>query len=79
MLNISHLSLSQSGLVFDSRSGDSYQINDVASLIISLLQVDKSAEEISKILTETYSISYEQALSDVLEFQVQLNIIGLTK
>lgn len=79
MLNTNHLSLSQSGLVFDSRSGDSYQVNDSASLIIKLLQADKSVEEIAESLVSAYSLSFEQALSDVLEFRVQLSISGLIK
>lgn len=77
MLDATHLSLSQSGLVFDSRSGDSYQINDSASLIIKLFQSHKSAEDVAETLARTYNLNKEQALSDVLEFQTQLSIIGL--
>jgi hypothetical protein len=77
MLNLSHLSLSLAGLVFDSRTGDSYQINSSAILIIKLFQTKKSLEEISKILVENFSLTYEQALLDILEFKTQLSIIGL--
>ena len=77
MLNLSHLSLSRAGLVFDSRTGDSYQINSSAILIIKLFQTNKSLEEISRILVENFSLTYEQALLDILEFKTQLSIIGL--
>ncbi len=77
MLDATHLSLSQAGLVFDSRSGDSYQINDSASLIIKLFQSHKSAEDVAEALAKTYNLNKEQALSDILEFQTQLSIIGL--
>ncbi len=76
---ISHLSISKSGLAFDSRNGDSYQINESASLIVSLLQQDKTIEEVSEIIATNYNLSPEQALSDVLEFQNNLFINGLTK
>lgn len=79
MANINHLNLSQAGLVFDSRSGDSYQLNASANSIIMLFQANKSPEEAAQILSREFLISPENALSDILEFQVQLFIIGLAK
>ncbi|MBU6339701.1 MAG: PqqD family peptide modification chaperone [Rickettsiales bacterium] len=77
MLNISHLNISKTGLIFDSRSGNSYQINESGSLIINLLHDNKSLEEIAEIMVKTYDINEKQALIDVLDFQAQLSIVGL--
>lgn len=79
MSNLAHLSLSKSGLVFDSCSGDSYQINASANLIIQLFLAEKSPENIAEILAQKFSLKYEQALLDVLDFKTQLSIMGLTK
>lgn len=77
MTDLSHINLSKTGLVFDSRSGDSYQINDSAIFIIKLLQLKKSTTEASNLLAENYNLTNEQALSDILEFKNHLSIIGL--
>jgi hypothetical protein len=66
-------------MAFDSQSGDSFQLNETARTIITLLQQGLAAEEVARGLTGTYSITYEEALTDVLEFQVQLHILGLMK
>lgn len=77
MTNIHYLNFSKAGLVFDSRSGDSYQLNAAANRIITLFQAQKSPEETAAILSEEFQITPANALCDVLEFQVQLSLIGL--
>lgn len=79
MLNIDHLNLSKSGLVFDSRTGDSYQLNISARRIIELLQIDQSVEKAAEILADEFNINYEAALGDMIEFQLQLSIMGLSR
>lgn len=77
MKNISHLNISQTGLVFDSRSGNSYQVNESAVLIIKFFHENKSLEEITQAMVKTYELSEKQALADILDFQAQLSIVGL--
>ncbi len=78
MTHLKQLHLSATGMAFDPQTGDSFQLNTSAKFILSFLQQGLEAEEISKRMSTTYSIPYPQALSDVLEFQVQLQILGLT-
>jgi hypothetical protein len=77
MSEIHHLNLSKHGLVFDPRTGESYQLNPVAQKIIVHFQSGKDTEETAKLLSHEFEIPLEQAFSDILEFQVQLSIIGL--
>lgn len=79
MNNLSNIILSKDGFVFDSRSGSTYQTNEVGNLIISLLQAGKSIENIAKTIATTYELAEEEALIDVLEFQNNLTIVGLLK
>lgn len=79
MNNLSNIILSKDGFVFDSRSGSTYQTNEVGNLIISLLQAGKSIENIAKTIATTYELAEEEALIDVLEFQNNLIIVGLLK
>lgn len=76
-LDINHLILSKAGLVFNSKNGDSYQINKSANFIIELLQDNKTTDEIAKSLADQYSVTKKQALLDILEFESQLSIMGL--
>jgi hypothetical protein len=75
--NLAHLKLSPAGMVFNSCSGENYQINDSANLIIHFMQTGKSTREICDILAKTYNLSCKQALADFLEFKLQLAIFGL--
>ncbi len=77
MSEINHLNLSKNGLVFDPRTGESYQLNPIAQKIIVLFQSGKTSEQAAKLIADEFHISLEQAFSDILEFQVQLSIIGL--
>ena len=77
MSNIRSLSLSPSGMAFDPRTGESFQLNESAHAIIKDLQEGMPPEVIAKRLSQAFKISLEQALTDVLEFEVQVTIMGL--
>ena len=67
-----------SGMAFDPQTGESFQLNASAKFIITLHQQELSVEVIAQRLSTEFNIPFEQAITDVLEFQVQLNVIGLT-
>ena len=77
MSNIRSLSLSASGMAFDPKTGESFQLNESAHEILRLLQDGLTVEEIAKRIAQAFKISHEQALTDVLEFEVQVMIMGL--
>jgi len=71
------LALSETGMAFDPSTGESYQLNETARTIIDLLQQGFTYEQIAKILPQRFDVSNEIALTDVLEFQVQMGLMGL--
>jgi hypothetical protein len=64
-------------MAFDPQTGDSFQLNHVAKAILILQQQGLSTEEIVQRLLAQFETTYEQTLTDVLEFQVQLKILGI--
>lgn len=78
MGKVGFLNLSSNGMAFDPQTGESFQMNESAKHIIKLLQEGKTSEAIAKSLTEAFDITYERALTDVLEFQVQIQSMGLS-
>ncbi len=71
-----HLQLSRRGIAMDPRTGDSYRLNEAASVILTCLQRNQTPHDIAEALTSEFSVSYASALSDVYEFIAQLNIQG---
>ena len=77
MSGIKFLHITNKGMAFDPQTGDSFQLNPPARMILELLQDNIEENEIiSKLCTE-YEITKEQSLTDVLEFKIQLKILGI--
>ena len=77
MSNIRYLNISTTGMAFDPKTGESFQLNDSAKLMIELSQKGLETEEVAKKVAATFKIPYEQALTEVMEFEVQLRILGI--
>ena len=60
-------------IAFDPKTGESFQINDSAYFILTLAREGRSSEEIATELSNHFNISYERALTDTMEFLVQLD------
>lgn len=71
------LTMSSNGMAFDPQTGESFQMNASAKFILIKLQEGMSSEDIAKAMCKEFQLTYERALTDVLEFQVQLQMIGL--
>jgi PqqD family protein of HPr-rel-A system len=71
------LHITNKGMAFDPQSGDSYQLNAPAVIILELLQDKIDQDEIVRKISEQFNISPENALTDVLEFIIQLRVLGL--
>lgn len=76
MSNFKHWNLAAKGMAFDPQTGESFQLNDSARLILSLVREGRSPEEVSRELARSFGIPYERAITDVLEFLVQLDLMG---
>ncbi len=76
---LNNIFVNKDGFVFDSRSGNSYQTNEIGEIIIALLQNGKNDEEIATNIAKSHLVSYEDAIIDVLDFKNHLTIFGLIK
>ena len=77
MNEIRILHVTNKGMAFDPQTGDSFQLNEPGRIILELMQDKIEQEEIIQKIVEHFEIPYEQALTDVLEFNIQLKILGL--
>ncbi len=77
--NLNKLAISDNGFIFDPTTGLSYNCNDMALTIISLLKSGLSDTEIeAKILSE-YEVTEENLNRDVAYFLTQLKNLHLVK
>lgn len=77
MTDIKFLHITNKGMAFDPQTGDSFQLNDPAKMILEMMQDGVDQEEIIQKVSQSYGLPYEQILTDVLEFGIQLKILGL--
>ena len=73
MSNVRHWNIAAKGMAFDPESGESFQLNPSARLILERTGEGKSPEEVSAEIVTKFGVTYESALTDVLEFLVQLD------
>lgn len=74
-----NIAISESGLVFNPSTGDSFSVNHIGQVIISLLKSGITQEEMKMKLIERYDVSSEQVeedLDDFINHLKQLNIIN---
>ncbi|MCX6108878.1 MAG: PqqD family protein [Proteobacteria bacterium] len=62
----------------DPRSGDSYRLNESATLVLRGLQEGRSPQLIAEALSREFDVAYGSALSDVYEFTAMLNSQGFS-
>lgn len=64
--------LSQNGIAFDPQTGETYQLNDAATLFLKFFRQGKSVEDAAREVSTMTGIPYEKALTDAMEFHLQL-------
>jgi hypothetical protein len=74
---ISQLTLDENNVAFHPMLGNSYQLNDTASLVVNLLKQFKTTDEIIDELNKTYKINKEELFIDISDFITKLKIYGL--
>jgi hypothetical protein len=77
MNKIKFVHITNKGMAFDPQTGESYQLNESARIIMELMQDQKDQNTIIAKMVEHFSISQAQALTDYLEFEIQMKILGL--
>jgi len=74
-----NIALSDSGFLFNPSTGDSYSVNEIGKKIISLLQEDKSDDEIIKLIVDEYMIDKNAFEKDLYDYKNMLKTFKLTE
>ncbi len=57
--------------------GISFEVNETAKRIIELIKEGKSKEDIVKIISDEFDVSWGEAYADVEDFFIKLKVYGL--
>jgi len=72
-----HLALSDSGFLFDTRTGDTYSLNRSGTLLLRALMAGASEAELVDRLVETFEVDRPTARRDVAQFLLRLRDLRL--
>ena len=72
-----NIAISESGFVFDSNTGDSYNLNGIALEILHLLKDNKSEEDIQTYILNNYDIDQETVINSYYDFMTMLGQFNL--
>jgi PqqD family protein of HPr-rel-A system len=75
--NLKNLAISETGFVFDPRSGATYSLNPTALLLVAGIRQGASLEALVKALEGAFEGVVENAREDVLDFVQALRRQGL--
>lgn len=73
-----HIAISDSGVVFNGSTGDSYSLNPIAGEILDILRKGASEDQIKVHILEQYEVDKDRIEGDLYDFFAhlrQLNII----
>lgn len=71
------LAVSESGVLFDPATGNTYTMNRVATEILRALQEGQSLETVRAMLARRYEVDPATLERDVKEFMVRIASLGL--
>jgi len=74
---VNQLILDENNIAFHPMMGNSYQLNDIAKEIITLVKQNKTKDEIIEELSLRYDISKNELFIDLSDFFSKLKIYGL--
>lgn len=74
-----NIAVSDSGFIFNPSTGDSYSINPIGNMIVSMMKEDKSDEDIIKNLLDQFMIDRSTVEKDLYDFKNMLSSLKLTE
>ena len=72
-----HIAISDSGVIYNGATGDSFSINPIATEIIGLIKSDLSEDEIKLKLMEKYDTNPDRLDGDLYDFFSHLRQLNL--
>lgn len=77
MMNLKSLALSDTGFVFDPKTGNTYTLNDTALFAVKALRDGYSQEEVLKSMMEEFDVGEDELERDLTDLLIQLTEFGL--
>jgi|APMed6443717190_1056831.scaffolds.fasta_scaffold1161410_1 PqqD family protein of HPr-rel-A system len=73
------IAISESGFVFDSNSGDSYNLNPIGLSILKMLKSGKSENDIKTELMAEFDVDTEYLEKSIYDFMIKLTEFNLVE
>ena len=74
-----HIALSDSGVIFNGSTGDSFSLNPIAGEILNLIKSGLKEDEIKNHLLEKYEVDEERIDGDLYDFFSHLRQLNLVE
>jgi len=74
---LNEMVIDENNIGFIPSLGISFEVNDTAKRIIELIKENKTKEEIVKIISDEFDVSWGDAYADVEDFFIKLKVYGL--
>lgn len=72
-----NVAISESGIIFNAATGDSYSINPVAARIVALVKEGKNEDDIKSELISVYQVDDKRVNEDFYDFVSHLKQLNL--
>jgi len=72
-----HIAISDSGVIFNGATGDSFSLNPIAGEIINLIKADQSEDQIKHVIMDKYDVDAERMEGDLYDFFSHLRQLNL--
>lgn len=72
-----HIAISDSGVIYNGATGDSFSVNPIAAEILGLIKKDQSEDQIRSALQDKYDIIPERLEGDLYDFFAHLRQLNL--
>ena len=74
---LQQLATNTEGFCFDPRTGETYQLNETAQVLLQALRAGQTDSATAQTLADMYAIPYSEAYADTKEFLQMLRIYGV--
>jgi len=72
-----HVAISDSGVIFNGSTGDSFSVNPIAVDILNLIKANESENQIKQSLLDKYDVNPDRLDTDLYDFISHLQQLNL--
>ncbi len=74
---LGHLAVSETGFLLDTRTGNTYTLNETGTFIVKALSTSGDPGDLAEAISAEFEVDQETAARDLAEFLLQLRELGL--